>query len=115
MVAAAFKAVLVWKTAEGYAFTQRCTVSDVNGEYYVFQDGSTDITLPSDTSAVYLTDIQLSAAGTDTSYAIIYANQRETGEQIQNALCLASNLARQFRDAPPGFKPGTRVKIKQVT
>lgn len=115
MVAAPFKAVLVFKTEGGASYTQRATVSDVNGEYYVFQDGSSDLTLPSDEGIVVLTDVQLSAAGTDTSYAVIYANQRETGEQIQNALNLASNLARQYVGTGIAFKAGARIKIKQVT
>lgn len=115
MAPAPFKAILVFATETNQRYTQRCTVSDVTAEYYIFQDGSSDLTLPSDQGAVFLTDVLLSAAGTDTSYAIVYANQRETGEQIQNASNLNTNLSRQFMTAPVGFKPGCRIKVKQVT
>lgn len=114
MVATPFVAVITLQTDGGRVYTQRATVSDVIGAFYIFQDGSSDLTLPIDEGAVYIKDIALSAAGVDTTYALIFANQRETGEQIQNSLNLASNLSRQYIGAPIGFKGGARIKIKQA-
>lgn len=114
MAAAPFVAVTVWRTQSGQSYTQRATVSDVAAGTYVFQDASTDLTLPMGQGNVALVDVQLSAAGTDTTRATIFCNQRETGEQIQNALNLASNLSRQFLQSPVWFAPGSRVKFVQA-
>jgi hypothetical protein len=62
---------------------------------------------------VYLVDVILSAAGTDTTTADIYVNGKNTPATVQNAANLATNLARQFLSAPIGFPAGARVKIIQ--
>lgn len=111
MAPAPFKAVLVLKTASGKGYTQRCDVSDVVGEFYIFQDGSSDLTVGNEPT--FLVDVQLTAAGTDTTTSTVFANQRQTGEEIQNGLNLASNLSRQYLQTPVGFKAGARIKFRQ--
>lgn len=115
MVAAAFKAVLIFQTESGRTLSYPCTVSDVNSEYYVFPDGNNDVVLPSNLGTLALVDVQLSASGTDTTTADIYVNGKVTGEQIMNAGNLTTNLARQFMSAPMYIAPATRLRIKQNT
>lgn len=112
MAAAAFVAVLKFQTASGRPFQYRCTVSDVASAFYLFPDGDSKVRLPTDEPS-YLVDAILSAAGTDTTYADIFANGKTTGEQIQNAANLNTNVSRQFMGAPIGFKPGAEIRLTQ--
>jgi len=112
MVAAPFVAVLKFQTASGRPFSYRCTVSDVAAAFYIFPDGDSKVRLPSDEPS-YLVDMILSLAGTDTTNADIFANGKTTGEQVQNAANLATNVSRQFMGAPIGFKPGAEVRFTQ--
>jgi len=112
MAAAAFKGSLVFRGPRG-SFTRYITVSDVAGAYYVFQDGNAFITLPAD-GPYYLTDVILSAAGTDTSTASIYANGAATSSVIINSGNITTVLNRQIASSPVGFKPGTTVKFVQA-
>jgi len=116
MTAAPFKALLVMAFGSPRSenrITYPCTVTDVAAGTYVFPDLNTDVVLPSIYGNVYLVDVILTAAGTDTSTADIYVNGRNTPATIQNGANLASNQARQFLSAPIGFPPGARVKIIQ--
>ena len=115
MTAAPFKAVLKWRAANGETWSSYCTVSDVDGEYYTFADGSSDVVLPSNKGNIALVDVILSAAGTDTTKADIYANARATGETIMNALNITTVIGRQFVGSPIVFAPSTRVKLKQLS
>lgn len=67
MAAAAFVAVLKFTAQNRRTFNYRCTVSDVAAANYVFPDGNGDVVLPSNVGNLFLTDIILSAAGTDTT------------------------------------------------
>jgi len=115
MVAAAFKAILKFVAKDGSTFTYPCTVSDVNTEYYVFPDGNNDVVLPSDRGVLFLADIVLSAAGTDTSQADVYINGKNTGEKILNSANLGTNFSRQLMGSPIGISPAARLRIKQLT
>jgi len=115
MAAAAFKAVLKFQAQNGVTFSYPCTVSDVDDAYYVFPDGNNDVILPSIYGNVYLVDVVLSAAGTDTSKADVYVNGKTTGEQILNAANLGTNFSRQFMGAPIAIMPGARLRIQQQT
>jgi hypothetical protein len=115
MVAAPFKATLQFKTASGKMESYRCTVSDVNGEYYVFQDGNNDIVLPSNLGVLNLFDVILSASGTDTSQAEVYVNGKNTGVVINNPACVSTAYHRQFMGVPMPIAPAARLRIKQVT
>jgi len=116
MTAAPFKAVLKFVAlGSGRTFSYPCTVSDVNGEYYVFPDGNNDVVLPSSEGVIALVDVILSASGTDTSQAEIYVNGKSTGVKILNAANVATNFARQFTDAPMYIAPAARLRIKQLT
>lgn len=113
MAAAPFKAVLKFIGPHG-PFQHSCTVSDVNGEFYVFEDGQSFTTLPSG-GEVRLVDVILSAAGTDTSTGSLFVNQKNTGEQIMNSANLASNQARQFAGVPVRIRGGANLRITQNT
>ena len=116
MAAAAFKANMTWKGAGGVHLVQ-CTVSDVNAEYYVSQAGDNDFTLPTNMGQVlYLTDVILApAGGTDTTTGSIFVNGKDTGVKVINGANLATNLNRQFNQAPLAVAAGARIKIKQNT
>ena len=115
MAAAPFKATLTF--AQGSAAGPRkswyCTVSDVAAAYYTFSDGNTFLTLPGNTPW-YLVDINLSAAGTDTTNAVVYANGTNTGLVVVNASNVGTNYSRQFMQAPAGFNAGATVKFQQA-
>lgn len=92
------------------------TVSDVNGEYYIFPDGNTFVSLPGD-QAWALVDCILPSgdSGTDTSRCEVYSNGRTTGDIITNLSNLNTSYFRQLQTCPIGFKPGAVVKLKQLT
>lgn len=118
MAAAAFTGTLkfmLYSKGQAVPYTQRVTISDVNAAFYIFQDGSSDITLPSDCDYVSLVDVILVTGGTDTTSATIFANQRETGEIIDNKSNLTTNQSRQYMGSPVNFKPGARLKFRQNT
>jgi hypothetical protein len=115
MTAAPFKAILVMVAKDGSNFNYPCTVSDVNAEYYVFPDGNNDVVLPSTHGVIYITDIILSAAGTDTSQATIWVNGKDTGEKIMNAANVGTVFNRQFMSSPIAISPSARLRIKQAT
>jgi len=114
MAAAAFKAALVFKT-KMRSWTIPCTVSDVNAAFYVFPSGASDYQLPANEGNVYLADVILSAAGTDTSKADIYVNDTTTGQQILNASNVGTVFNRQFMSSPIPMKAGARVRFTQLT
>jgi hypothetical protein len=113
MAPAAFVATLIFQSGNR-SWGVPATVSDVNAAFYLFPDGQNIYTLPGN-QPVFLKDIILSAAGTDTRTATISANQKITGEVVQNSANLAANLARQFMQAPIGFNPGATLRFTQVT
>jgi len=115
MAATPFNAVLVFVGEDGSVISYPCTVSDVNGEYYTFPDGSDHVVLPSDHGILTLIDVILSASGTDTSQAQIFVNGKDTGEKIMNSANLGSVYNRQFMSSPISIAPGAKIKIKQVT
>jgi len=115
MTAAPFKAVVKIVGADGTTINYPCTVSDVNGEYYVFKDGNNDVVLPTTHGVLTIFDVILSAAGTDTSQAEIWVNAKNTGEVIMNAANITTAVQRQFTGSPVHIAPGARLRIKQVT
>ena len=115
MVAAAFKGVLKFVGLTSRRSLQiPVTVSDVNAELYIFPDGTSVLSLPADEPWA-LADLTLSAAGTDTSTAIIYVNQRAIPETVMNAANITTGIGRQFQGSPIGLKPGAQLRFKQVT
>lgn len=115
MVAAPFKIVLKFKTAKGVPLQYSATATDVNAAYYLFQDGQDNLTLPSMYGTLYLTDVILSAAGTDTSTGSIFINGKRCPDIIMNAANVATNLSRQFMGAPIGVMAGANFRVQQVT
>jgi len=112
MAAAAFKANLIFKQGAN-TLTRYATVSDVNGQYYTFQDGNTFLTLPAGNWT--WTDLILSAAGTDTTNASVYLNGAPTSLQIVNAANISTVLQRQIQQTCPVITGGSTIKIVQVT
>lgn len=115
MAAAAFKGTLIFRGSNGQPKQYPVTISDVNAAFYIFPDGNNVLNLPSNMGTVYLVDLILSAAGTDTTTAGIYANGKDTGEAVQNSANLATNQSRQFNLAPIGFAPGAQIRFTQRT
>lgn len=115
MAAAAFLALLVFQAQNGERIAYNCTVSDVTAAFYIFPDGQNTVTLPANKGNMRLVDVQLSAAGTDTRTADIFAGGRRTPVSILNSANLGTNLARQFLSAPMTFAPGSQLRFTQVT
>jgi hypothetical protein len=112
MAAAPYKvaaAVLVDGGVKNIPFTS----SDVNGEFWLFPDGSSS--LPLGASAAVIKDLIYTAAGTDTSSVSVFVNGIDTGYKIFNAANLATTIQRQVANSPIGVKPGASIKFKQNT
>jgi len=117
MAAVAFKALLSFVGENGDPFSFFCTVTDINGGYYLTPDGQADMTLPTQYGRiVYLKDIILSpAGGTDTTTATIYINGKNTGELVVNGANLGTNLSRQFQQNPMAIAAGSKLRFVQNT
>lgn len=115
MAAAAFVAIVKFVGQDGATWNNRCTVSDVNAAYYIWQDGNNSITMPANHGIITVTDLILSAAGTDTSYDDVAVNGTLTGIQIQHAANLATNVSRQFFGSGFNLQPGANLRIIQRT
>lgn len=115
MAATPFKAQLMFRCQDGTPYNVPCTVSDVNGEYFLPPSGASDIQLPSGHGNVFLKDVILSATGVDTSKADIYVNEKTTGEQILLSANVGTVYNRQYMSSPMGFAAGSRIRIKQLT
>jgi len=116
MAAAAFKALLSFVGQDGVPFQYFCTVSDVNAAYYVYPDGNNDVVLPTNHgNVIFLKDLILSAAGTDTTTGSIFINGKDTGEKVVNATNLGTNLTRQFMQNPMAIAAGARLRVLQNT
>jgi len=115
MAAAAFKGVIKLATQSGQTIQYPVTVSDVAGAYAVFPDGNNDVVLPSNMGTLWIVDVILSAAGTDTSRMDIYVNGKSTGEQVLNTANLATGVNRQFLGSPVGgIAAGARMRLTQI-
>lgn len=97
----------------GGNIVRRITASDVANAYYIFPDGNAFITLPSDQQWI-LRDLSLTAAGTDTTRALVYKNGGQTSMQVQNANNVASVNNRQFLVNPFRVEGGTTLKFEQL-
>lgn len=89
------------------------TASDVANAKWIFPSGQDNLQLPADqpyalVSAVY------TSAGVDTTQVYVYANQKDTGERIQNTAHLYTSQFPPIRDNPMGFKAGTNVYFVQM-
>jgi len=116
MAAAAYKVSLL--AAKGSPVGPKkifpLTASDVNGEFWLFPSGSSEVTL-NGSEDVYIVDAILSAAGTDTSQAEFYLNGMAEGTKLLNATSIATTVVRPFQSAPFRVPKGATLKIKQLT
>lgn len=113
MAAAAFSGTMTLVGSRGGNISTRITASDVAAANYVFPDGNGFIVLPTSEDWV-LRDLMLSAAGTDTTRALIYVNGNSTGKQVQNAANVATVNSRQFLVNPLRFRPGAMLRFEQL-
>jgi len=115
MAAAAFKISLIGAlgSPNGPRKLFPLTASDVNAEYAIFPSGSSEVVL--NQGDVYLVDIILSAAGTDTSQLEFYVGGMATGTKVLNATSLATTIVRPLQQAPERVPGGQSVRIKQLT
>jgi hypothetical protein len=90
------------------------TASDVNAEFGLFPSGSSEVVL-SGSADVYIVDMILSAAGTDTSQLEFYINGMAEGTKLLNATSIATTVVRPFQSAPLRIPKGATIKIKQLT
>lgn len=114
MSAVAFTAILKFKTNKR-TIQHFVTISDVNGGFYVFQDGQTIVQLPAGEGVIRLVDLIISVGGTDTTTAAIDVNGQRIGTVIGNTANLNANLARQFLGAPIAFAAGASLRFTQQT
>ena len=116
MAAAAYKVSLIG--AKGSPNGPRkifpMTASDVNGEFWLFPSGSSEVTL-NGSEDVYIVDAILSASGTDTTQTEFYINGLAEGTKILNATSLATTIVRPLSQAPLRVPKGATFKAKQLT
>jgi hypothetical protein len=116
MAAAAYKVSLIG--AKGSPNGPRkifpMTASDVNGEFWLFPSGSSEVTL-NGSEDVYIVDAILSASGTDTTQVEFYINGLAEGTKILNATSLATTIVRPLSQAPLRVPKGATFKAKQLT
>jgi len=98
---------------DGWAYPYHITSSDVAGEFWVFQDGSGDIVLPTVHSMLSVFDIIVSSSGGTTKNAEVFVNGVSTGINVNLSANLATNLSRQLSGAPINLQPGAKLKIIQ--
>ena len=114
MVAAAYKANITIQYGNGMIESYYATCSDVAAAKFVFQDGSSDLTLPSNRGIGMIKDVILSAAGTDTSTSEVFVNNKNTGVKIINSANLGTVFNRQFMSSPMAITPGGRINFVQT-
>lgn len=90
------------------------TASDVNGEYWLFPSGSSEIVL-NGSNDVYVVDTIYSASGTDTTQVEFFINGMSEGTRILNATSTGTIVQRPLQSAPLRIPKGSTVKIKQLT
>jgi hypothetical protein len=114
MAAAPFKVTMVLKNSAGQTTSRYLTASDVNAAALVYLSGGTEIPLSS--QDCWITDMILSASGTDTSNMTIYINGVDsTGVRSVNTANLYTGFSRQFQSSPLKIPAGATVKITQNT
>jgi len=113
MVAAAYKVAFKVQNSQGQYRSIPVTASDVNGEYWLFPSGGSEMQLSSLPCAI--TDCVYTAAGTDTSQVQVYINGIDSGIKLFNAANLYSGYNRQVQNCPIQIPAGALVKFKQVT
>lgn len=116
MAAAAYKvSMLVAKgSPQGPKRIFPMTASDVNGEFWLFPSGSSEVTL-NGSEDTYLVDVIYSSSGTDTSQVEFFVNGLSDGTKILNATSLATTIIRPLQTAPFRVPRGATFKIKQLT
>jgi len=113
MVAAAFKVSLNVANSQGQRRSLYLTASDVNAAAMVFPSGGTEMQLSSLPSVV--SDIVLSAAGTDCTNTTLYVNGVDSGIRIIHAANLGTVINRQVAMNPIAIPAGALVKFVQNT
>ena len=96
------------------AVTFPLTVSDVNAEFCLFPSGGDELVI-NGLQDVYIVDVILSAAGTDTSQLEFYFGGMAQGTKLLNATSVATTVNRPFQLAPLRLPAGQSIKIKQLT
>lgn len=116
MAAAAFKISMIAAlgSPNGARKIFPLTASDVNAEFALFPSGSSEVVL-SGGADVYLVDMILSAAGTDTSQLELYVNGMAEGTKVLNATSIATTVQRPLNLAPLRIPRGATIKWKQLT
>jgi len=112
-VAAAFKISLMVRNAKGQVKPYSMTASDVNGEYWLFQSGGSELSLSS--LPCVIDDCILTAAGTDCSQTELFVNGVSTGIRIYHAANLGTVYDRQLKSAKIVIPANAQVKFKQLT
>jgi len=114
MVAAPFKVSMVVAKGNGQTRIFPLTCSDVDAEFALFPSGSSEVVL-NGSSDVFIKDLILSAAGTDTSQLELYVNGMAQGTKILNATSIATTVQRPLQSSPLRIPAGATIKWKQLT
>lgn len=116
IVAAAFKISMVCAlgSPDGPRKLFPLTASDVNGEYWLFPSGSSEIVL-NGSHDVYIVDTILSAAGTDCSNSTLYVGGMAEGTVLLHATSIGTIVNRPLQMSPVRVPCGQTVKWKQNT
>jgi len=111
-MATAYTGVIQAIGSSGRVYTNTFTATDVTTNYWIFPDGSSDLTYG---EPVVIKDIAVSSTAGDTSTAHIYSNNLDTGLVVLKALNGATGVVRQFQGSPIPVKAGSRLRFQQIT
>lgn len=112
-MATAYTAEMTVAGADGWRYVYHYTASDVAGEFYLGLDGQNNIVFPAVHGRMSIVDFIVSSASGTTKNAEIFVNGVSTGLNLALSANLATNLSRQFMNAPILCSPGSKFVVIQ--
>jgi hypothetical protein len=89
------------------------TASDVNAEYWIFLDGSSDLVL---SKGGAIRDIFFSTTAGTTNRVAIYAGGIDTGKVLVQNANQSGTVVKQVRDSNPiNVNAGAKLRFKMLT
>ena len=115
MVAAAFKGIINMIYQDGGTDSISIDATDVAAALVTYGGtASTSFQFSAGRGYCWITDVILTAAGTDTKWMNIYVNDKDTGTILINGSNLGTATDRQFKLNKLGpIRPGARLTLTQ--
>jgi len=104
------------KYADGYSESIVMTASDVNGQFYLGQDGLSPIRLSGGHGNALIDDLVIGpGTGTDTRTASIRVNGKLIPNVVLQAASAGNVFGRQFQTSPLAVVAGATLLFTQTT